>query len=132
MAAKARLSCAYFVESTRFYAEARDRILASFERLSAEWPRSGAKYVAFVGAGEVAEIGYICLRQTDLQLAGVLDESRVRPFLGMPVHRPSEWSALAKSCGTVPIFVPMSFEAPEDIQHRLDEVCIPRHQVFWL
>ena len=83
--AKARLSGAYFVRTTRFYAEARDRVRQSFLRLSSQWSQPDgqlAKPIVFFGTDEVAEIGYICLQVTDLRLVGVVDDTRETPFFG--------------------------------------------------
>ena len=89
IAEKARMSREILEHNVRFYKQARDRIRQSFERLSAECagdPSSGAeKRIVFYGAGEVAEIGYICLQGTDLHLVGVVDE-RAQEFFGVPVH----------------------------------------------
>ncbi len=133
LAAKARLSCAYFVHSTRFYAEARDRVLRSLERLSAEWPGPDgtAKEVVFFGAGEVAEIGFICLHETDLRLVAVVDETRTKPFFGLPVCPPEQASALAR-VATPPIVLPMSFEPPDALEERLLRAGIPVDRVFWI
>lgn len=88
VAEKARMTRAYLDYSLRFYAEARERLQHSFARLSAEWPPSeGAdKAIVFYGAGEIAEIGYVCLQDSDLKLVGVADDERRRPFFGLPVH----------------------------------------------
>jgi DNA-binding Lrp family transcriptional regulator len=88
VAEKARMTRAYLDYSLRFYAEARERLQHSFARLSAEWPATdGAeKSIVFYGAGEIAEIGYVCLQDSDLKLVGVADDERRRPFFGLPVH----------------------------------------------
>ena len=91
MAEKARMSRAYFRDSVRYYASARDRIRASFDDLSREWPGPPAeatargKRIVFLGTGEVAEIAYVCLQETDLQLAGVIDFQGRSRFFGVPV-----------------------------------------------
>ena len=86
-AEKARMTRAYLDYSVRFYAEARERIRFSFATLSAEWrpADSPEKAIVFYGAGEVAEIGYVCLQESDLRLVGVADDDRQRPFFGLPV-----------------------------------------------
>ncbi|HXG55439.1 MAG TPA: hypothetical protein VNJ03_08695 [Vicinamibacterales bacterium] len=89
VAEKARMTLAYLDYSLRFYAEARERLQYSFAHLSAEWPEGNApagKPIVFYGAGEIAEIGYVCLQDTDLQLVGVADDERRRPFFGLTVH----------------------------------------------
>jgi DNA-binding Lrp family transcriptional regulator len=87
VAEKARMTRAYLDYSIRFYAEARERLQHRFAALSSAWrPADGSKRIVFYGAGEVAEIGYVCLQETDLQLVGVADDQRRRPFFGLPVH----------------------------------------------
>ena len=87
VAEKARMTRAYLDYSIRFYAEARERLKHSFAALSAEWPGSEGpeKPIVFYGAGEVAEIGFVCLQETDLRLVAVVDDLRQRPFFGLPV-----------------------------------------------
>lgn len=89
---KARMTRAYLDYSIRFYAEARQRLQDSFATLSAEWPAAGGddKAIVFYGAGEIAEIGYICLQDSDLHLVGVADDERRRPFFGLPVRSTSQ------------------------------------------
>ncbi|MGH9369950.1 MAG: winged helix-turn-helix transcriptional regulator, partial [Vicinamibacterales bacterium] len=83
---KARMSREYFRRSVTFYAETRDRIRLSFEQLA----RQQVRRIVFFGAGEVAEVGFVCLAETGLTLVSVVDDERVRPFFGMPVHREEE------------------------------------------
>src|SRR5579862_343661 len=69
IAEKARMSRAYLQYSVRFYGYARDRIRESFAALSAQWPDARSeesKPIVFFGTSEVAEIGYVCLQETDL------------------------------------------------------------------
>ncbi|MDA1307332.1 MAG: hypothetical protein O2917_08735, partial [Acidobacteria bacterium] len=131
---KARLSGAYFMRTTRFYAEARDRVRASFLQLSSEWPGPDAlgKPVVFYGADEVAEIGFICLQETDLELAGVLDDTRETAFFGRPVLRPSDLPRLLQNLPAHTMVVPMSFEAPLDLTPRLARAGVPPQRIFWL
>ena len=87
VAEKARMTRAYLDYSIRFYSEARERLHHRFAALSSAWrPAGEAKRIVFYGAGEVAEIGYVCLQETDLELVGVADDQRRRPFFGLPVH----------------------------------------------
>jgi hypothetical protein len=120
IAEKARMSRAYFAYTTRFYAEARDRIRERFDWLSAEWPfpGDGMKRVAFLGTGEVAEIGYVCIQGTDLSLAAVVgdDSEAGRRFCGMPVL---SWPGLAAVMDEQPLVaVVMSFDEAETVRRR--------------
>lgn len=90
IAEKAAMSQAYFQDSVRFYASARERVGRQLANLSAEWPAgrrvAGRKSIVFLGTGEVTEIAYICLQETDLQLTGVIDFQGRSRFFGVPVH----------------------------------------------
>lgn len=76
LAEKARMSRDYLANSLRSYIQTRDRIRRAFAATSASWNDTGAtgdrKDIVFFGGGEVAEIGYICLQETDLKLVGVI------------------------------------------------------------
>ncbi len=89
-AEKARLSHENLALNARVYASARDWLRGALVGLSAEWTGPEPCRVVFAGAGEVAEIGFVCLQSTSLQLVGVLDRDRDAPFFGLPVHRPSD------------------------------------------
>ena len=137
LAEKARMSRNYLQYSVRFYGEARDRIRESFARLSAEWPMDPnggptEKRIVFLGTNEVAEIGYICLQETDLELVGVVDDRGRRRFFGVPIHTDgdlqSDW------IGGQPFgrLVVMSFTETDSILHTLTQARIPEKKVFWI
>ena len=126
IAEKARMTRAYLDYSLRFYAEARDRLRHSFATLSDGWPADREKRIVFYGAGEVAEIGYVCLQETDLQLVGIVDEHRERPFFGLPVHRPDRLRAGALGDVEYERIVVMSLRDTESTRARLEQIgCAP-------
>src|SRR5688572_9162218 len=68
LAQKARMSRAYLAHSVHFYTETRDRIRQTFDTVSANWELfggAGAEAGVFFGGGEIAEIGYVCLQDSD-------------------------------------------------------------------
>lgn len=87
IAEKARLSQAAFQNSVERYRAARDRVQAAFSQISLDWPEgaAGRKPIVFYGTGEVAEIGYICLQQTDLELVAAIDDQQRHRFFDVPV-----------------------------------------------
>lgn len=89
IAEKARLSQAAFQNSVERYRVARDRVQAAFARISSEWPDGDVgdtrKPIVFYGTGEVAEIGYVCLQQTDLSLIAAIDDQKRLRFFDVPV-----------------------------------------------
>jgi hypothetical protein len=135
LAEKARRSRAHLAGSIRYYAQARDRIAQRLRTLSAEWPANGngnaGKRIIFCGAGEEAEIGYVCLQGTDLQLVGVVDDRPGDRFFGLPV---SPYDSLAPGrLGDVPfeIVVVMSVADERPIRRRLASLDYSA-PVFWI
>jgi DNA-binding MarR family transcriptional regulator len=129
IAEKARMSRESLKYSVRFYAEARARISGQFAQLSAEWLPGGSeeKRIVFFGTGEVAEIGYVCLQETDLRLVGVVDNHGRRRFFDVPL--------IATAALTdVPFdrLVIMSFENSESIRDELRSCGFPLDRVFWV
>lgn len=135
LAEKTRMSRDYVAQSTRYYAETRDRILENFWELSSEWPVGapvGSKRVVFYGAGVIAEVGYVCLQSTDLTLVGVVDERREAPFFGMPVHRPASLSGGQLAGAAFDRLVVMNLETLPSIEQALKAAAVPPRAVFWL
>lgn len=136
IAEKTRMSRAYFESSVKFYREARDRIRQQFATLSSE-ERSdadpaGSKRIVFYGAHEVAEIGYICLAETDLQLVGVVDAARTKPFFGLSVCSPEELDGLTLDGQPFDRLVVMSFGDTEGVRAEMLRLKVPLDRVFWL
>jgi hypothetical protein len=133
---KTRMSRAYFENSLQFYREARDRIRQRFSTLSANWPTDGApsapKRIVFYGAGEVAEIGFVCLVETDLQLIGVVDSDRTKPFFGLTVSSREDIEGLAVNGQPFDVVVVMSFGNPDALRHDVLGLRLPVDRVFWL
>lgn len=128
----ARMSREYLWDSVRRYADARERIQDRFQLLSAEWPRAGApaeKRIAFYGAGELAEIGYVCLQATDFKLVAVADASRVKPFFGLPVVQPALLPELRDRFDRI---VVISSDHTDRIRLELEQLQIPAEIVFWI
>lgn len=132
------MSSAYFAYTTRFYSEARGRIRERFAALSAAWPpellqADPVKRIAFYGAGDVAEIGYVCLQETDLSVAAVFDVDSTRCFFGTPVRSiarlamPSEWDDFH-------ILVVMAFDAATQnrVREQLTAAHFPPDRIFWI
>ena len=91
LAEKSRLTYQLLQGYNRIYREARAGMKGLFAELKAE----GARSVVFAGTDEVAEIAYITLRETELELAGVVDiEGKGKRFYGHDVSPVSEIAAL--------------------------------------
>jgi hypothetical protein len=136
IAEKSRMSRAYFQASVQFYRRTRDRIQQQFAALSTDWPDNGTpglcKRIVFYGAGEVAEIGYICLSETDLQLVGVADVAPTKPFFGLSVCAPEHFSGLTLKGQPFDRLVVMSFRNPDELHAEILALHVPLDRVFWL
>lgn len=130
IAEKTRLTREYLHGSLHFYAEARERVRRCFEEVSEDLSGCGSeKRIMFFGAGELAEIGYVSLQETDLVLVGVIDPHRRGPFLGVPVHSPE---TLPAHDGSFNKLVVMSFGDVDEVRSQLDRVGFPSERVTWI
>jgi DNA-binding MarR family transcriptional regulator len=132
IAAKARLTREYLQNSLTFYADARERIRERFAELSTELGEHGApKRIVFLGAGEIAEIGYVSLQETDLQLIGVIDSARTRPFFGLPIRSPEQLTGSSLRGQRFDRLVVMSFDRKKT-RELLDKLELKPERVFWI
>lgn len=100
LAEKARLSQAAFHAAVDRYRDARERVGDLFTRVSTDWGSLDApKPVVFYGSGELAEIGFICLQETDLTLVAVIDTAKRGRFFGVPVFPVSQATAALDVAG---------------------------------
>src|SRR5512147_488144 len=80
---KTRLTYDLLHDYTRVYREARKNLKQLFQELQT----SGMKRVVFAGADEVAEIAFITLQETSLELAGIIDgEQSGKIFFGREIQ----------------------------------------------
>jgi hypothetical protein len=133
VAEKARMSRDVFQRSVRLYASVRDRMRARFDELSRDWPGdvAAAKRVIFVGTGEAAEIAYVCLQETDLEVIGVIDFQGRHRFFGVPVYSAAAIADVRELIAAArPVVV--AFSDSEQGQRFLAELELPREQVCWI
>jgi len=132
IAAKARLTREYLASTLSFYADARERIRERFAELSMALDGAGnTKRIVFLGAGEIAEIGYVSLQETDLQLVGVIDSIRTKPFFGLPVQPPDRVTPLWIDGQPFDRLVVMSFETRK-ARATLEKLELGADRVFWI
>ncbi len=82
LARKSRLTVEYLRFSMNFYKDIKKLLLKKFK----EMEQRKVSSVLFYGAGEVAELAYLYLQLTDIDLAGIIDEERLgQTFFGMQV-----------------------------------------------
>jgi len=89
---KSRLTYAYVQHSFQFYREARKKLRSTLSRLE----HSGTKRIVFYGSGDLAEIAYLSLQETSIELAGIVDdEKQSKTFFQCKVQAPDELSGIA-------------------------------------
>ena len=82
LAEKSRLAYQHLSYFTSLYTVARQDYLDLFRRLE----ESGVREVVFCGVDEVAEVAYLSLKETGLELVAVMDDGRQGElFFGSPV-----------------------------------------------
>jgi DNA-binding MarR family transcriptional regulator len=83
LAEKSRLAYQHLTYFTGLYTAARQDFLALFRQLEAD----GVRGVVFCGVDEVAEIAYLSLRETGIELLQVIDNSAIgSEFFGRTVQ----------------------------------------------
>jgi len=134
IAEKAKMSRDSLQYSVRFYKDARERIGGRFASLSAacEDGDPAGKRILFYGAGEVAEIGYVCLQETDLKLIAAIDDVGRKRFFDVPIYPREALKQPSSLEGTFDRLVIMRFENSETINEELDGMGVEAHRVFWV
>lgn len=113
-AEKTRLTYHLLQDYTRIYRDTRTNLKKIFREMS----DSGIKKVVFAGADEVTEIAYLTLKETDIELAGVIDAEKVgQIFLGMNVKTMSDIDDASYDC----ILVASYLKREEILQYLLSE-----------
>lgn len=84
LARKSKLTVEYLRYSMNFYRDIKVLLLKKYEEMETSKVRS----VLFWGAGEVAELAYLYLQQTNIQLAGIIDDEKPgRKFFDFKIER---------------------------------------------
>jgi len=84
---KTRLTYTYIHYSYQFYKNARQKLRDLFEGLT----QAGVRRVVFYGATDLAEIAFVSLQETPLELAAVVDDQKIgKEFLRHTVFAPEE------------------------------------------
>ncbi len=79
---KTRLAYKYIQHSYRFYKDARHKLRKLFQKLEAE----GVGLIVFCGASDFAEIAYISLQETSIEIVAIVDMLKAgEQFLGYSV-----------------------------------------------
>jgi len=101
-AEKTRLTYDLLHDYTRIYREARRNLTQLFQDLQ----KSSIQRVIFAGVDEVAEIAYITLQETKIELVSVADAEKVgNNFFGMSIKHFTDIAGMAYDCIVVTAYV---------------------------
>jgi len=79
IARKSRLTAEYLRYSVTFYRDIKQLLISKFNEMESK----ENKRILFLGAGEVAELAYLYLHLTNLELVGLIDDQKVgKNFFG--------------------------------------------------
>ena len=126
IAEKSRLTYTYMCRTFERYREARQSLQAALHPLTED----GHKRIAFYGAGEAAEVVYLCLKEVGLDLAAVFEREDGEKFLGLPIQRLEELSPNEFDQVVVTSFI--SQEVTEAKVQELLRLGVPRDQIITL
>lgn len=134
---KARLTHAYMEDALHVYAETRARVRERLDDLSARWSADdldgdGRKTIVFYGAGEIAEIAYVGLQDTDLHLVGVVDDGRTRCFFGCPIYAPESLGPQGLNGTAFGRLIVTSLGDGNAIRRRLESLGVPPERVYFI
>jgi DNA-binding MarR family transcriptional regulator len=133
IAAKSDLTRRCFLDSLTFYRDTRERMLERIALVSAELQATGAPHrVAFYGAGDAAEVAYICLREAGLELSGIVDSAATGSFFHVNVRRPSELAGSTLGGQAFSRLIVMPHQDEEPVRAVLAKQQVPLEQIFWL
>ena len=126
IAEKSRLTYTYMSRTFERYREARDSLREALRPLG----ENGLKRIAFYGKGEAAEVAYLCLKETGVDLSSVFEAASGDWFLGLPVRGleelvPNEFDRI----------VITSFDGQEATKARVEELLaagVSRDQIVTL
>ena len=108
---KTRLTYQYIQYSYKFYKDARHKLRKIYKGLEAH----GVRHIVFYGASDLAEIAYISLQETSIEMVAVVDMLKAgKQFLGKLVLEPVNLNSLS--------FDRILITAIESREKNLDEI----------
>jgi len=111
---KTRLTYEYIQYSYNFYKEARRKL----RRLYSELESQGVLQIVFYGAGDLAEIAYLSLQETNIELTAVVDDEKIgNRFMRYTVAHPDRLVSL----GFDRILI-TSLDSREDINQKIADL----------
>ena len=121
---KSRLTYEYIQYSFKYYRDARHKMKHQFEALENE----GYKKVVFYGVGELAEIAYVSLLETSLNLMAVVDPQKVgQNFLGNKIQNIDALVSLSFDK-----IIITTINSPEEVAQLLSKRNVKRNKIITL
>ena len=112
---KTRLTYEFMEYSLFLYRQVRDQLRTRLEA----YVREDRRRVALYGAGEVAELAYLSIAESGLELVAVFNGDTERPFLGHPVRDIESHATVAFD-----IMIVATLDPSEDVVGRLVQLGI--------
>ena len=117
-AEKTRLTYHLLQDYTRIYREARKNLKKLFHQLQED----GKRKLVFAGADEVAEIAYITLQETAMELSGIVDEERSgKDFFGARIQSFETIQGMSYDCIVVTSYLKKEKIFKELLAHGVKE-----------
>ena len=122
-AEKTRLAYEFIQYSFDFYKTARKKLKGLFNALE----KDGVRRVIFYGAGDLAEITYISLQETTLEMVAIVDDLKSgERFLGHTIMGPSALNSLDYDK-----IIVTSINSKDAIHENVLELNVPRTKILW-
>ena len=123
-AEKTRLTYQYIQYSFEFYRNAREKLHKLFKYLMAQ----GVRRIVFYGTGDFAEIAFISLQETSIQMLAIVDDNNIgEKFLGGVVKDPDVLYSLSFDRILI-----TSMISKDNVLEKLLEQGIPRSKLVLL
>jgi len=123
-AEKTRLTYKFIQHSFHFYKRAREEL----KRLLSALENAGVRRVVFYGASDLAEIAYVSLKETSLELVGIVDDFKFgEKFLGRAITHPSGLKRVKYDK-----IIVTSISSKDDIYANIATLNIPDTKISWL
>ena len=121
---KTRLTYKYIQYSFQFYKTARHKLRVLFSGLSV----NGNLRIVFYGASDLAEIAYISLQETPIQLVGIVDDKKAGDiFMDFVISSPNRLETISFDKILI-----TSIKEPEKVLERILQKGISRSKVAML
>ena len=84
---KSRLTYHFLQHTVSYYKNLKQKVTSKLDLISS----SGVRRIVFYGAGEVMEVAFICLQETNLEVLGIIDDAKdkhVKKIFGFTIQKP--------------------------------------------